>query len=85
MVSLDSKKPFIYFVSLNTQGLRDRLKRYRLIQWITQQYSHTVFLSEAHFSPDLKNTLTNASKDFDLYHSYGLTNARGVSILVSYL
>ena len=73
----------LHFVSLNTQGLRERNKRWRLKQWILNQNIDVLLLQETHFSEDLSVTVANEFTNWNLYHSFGSSNSRGVSILIS--
>ena len=43
----------LHIVTLNSQGLRDRLKPLRCKQWIIQQKVDIVFLQETHFTEDI--------------------------------
>ena len=43
----------IHFLSLNVQGLRDRLKRSRLKEYIDTQNAQIVYLQETHFTNDI--------------------------------
>jgi len=43
----------LHIVTLNSQGLRDFLKRLRCKQWIIQQKVDVVFLKETHFTEDI--------------------------------
>ena len=73
----------IHIVSLNTQGLADRIKRARLIQWVKQQQANIVFLQETHFSSQMVNDINNQFDAWDNYHSFGTTNSRGCTIMIS--
>ncbi|VDI15401.1 blast:LINE-1 retrotransposable element ORF2 protein [Mytilus galloprovincialis] len=69
----------LHICSLNCQGLRKYEKRIRLKEWIKQQKCNIIFLQETHFSNN------SIDKEFtgDLYHSFGSTQSRGVSIYIN--
>lgn len=45
---------YVHIISINVQGLRDKLKRARVKQYILHQRAHIAFLQETHFTEDLK-------------------------------
>ena len=49
----------LHFVSLNTQGLREKHKRWRLQQWTLNQNIYVLLLQETHFTDDLITTVAN--------------------------
>ena len=73
----------IHFISLNCQGLGDKRKRGRLIQYLNEQISQIVFLQETHFTENVKLSLRTEFTDWDLYHSVGESNSRGCTIMLS--
>ena len=46
----------VHLISLNAQGLRDKCKRFRLVQWLSHQNADIVLLQETHFSIDMIKT-----------------------------
>ena len=78
----NNEQVYDHFISLNTQGLRDRNKSLRLIEYIKQQKAHFIYLQETHFSPDIENSLNLLFSDFHTYHAFGTSNSRGCSILI---
>ena len=73
----------LHLISLNVQGLRDKCKRLRLIQWLLHQKADIILLQETHFSSDLDKYLINEFNDWNLYHSFGTSVCKGVSILIN--
>ena len=73
----------VHFISLNAQGLRMKEKRARLGQYIIQQKANFVFIQETHFTVDLEYLIKQEFNEFYIYHSYGTSNSRGCSILIS--
>lgn len=71
-----------HILSLNVQGLRDKQKRARLIQWAKYQSADILLLQETHFTNILENELNIEFSEWDLYHSFGETNSRGCSIFI---
>ena len=82
-MSQETKGSHIHYLSLNTQGLRDKLKRGRLLQWMKHQHTHIAFLQETHFTKDIENTLLNEFENWDAFHSFGETNSKGCTILIN--
>ena len=73
----------IHFLSLNVQGLRDRLKRSRLKEYIDTQNAHIVYLQETHFTNDITvKWLLQEFSEWSFFHSFGTSNSRGCSILI---
>jgi exodeoxyribonuclease-3 len=77
----DSRTP-IHLISLNTQGLRDKAKRLRLLQWLNQQRANIVFLQETHFTRDIEYVVKLEFSEWSLFHSYGERASRGCSIMI---
>ena len=73
----------LHLISLNAQGLRDKCKRLRLVQWLSHQRADIVLLQETHFTIDLVKTLIYEFNEWNLYHSFGTSNCKGVSILIN--
>jgi len=73
----------LHLISINTQGLRDKFKRLRLNEWLKNQEPDIVLLQETHFSQDLIPCLIDEYGEWKLYHSFGESNCRGVSIFIN--
>ena len=50
---MSNTKDIVHILSLNYQGLGDKHKRDRLIQYLTQLNIDIAFLQETHFTPNL--------------------------------
>lgn len=72
----------IHFVSLNAQGLRDLNKRARLKQWMIQQKANILYIQETHFTKEMSRSLEQEFADWQVFHSFGKNNSRGVSIFI---
>ena len=72
----------IHLISLNAQGLRDRSKRLRLKQWLTQQKTDVLFLQETHFTTEIISSIINEFSEWDVCNSFGKSNSRGCSIFI---
>ena len=72
----------IHFLSINVQGLRDKMKRARLREWLSQQKADIAFLQETHFTSDMNLVLKDEFSDWNNYHSFGGSNCRGCSIFI---
>jgi exonuclease III len=73
---------YVHIISINVQGLRDKLKRARVKQYILLQRAHIAFLQETHFTEDLKVLSVDEFSEWDLYHSHGDSKSKGVSIII---
>ena len=58
-----------HIISLNCKGLRDKLKRLRLLEWLNHQHCQIVFLQETHFTSDISVNLNTEFSDWIFYHS----------------
>jgi len=72
----------IHFVSLNVQGLRDRYKRLRVLQWLKNQKAYIVFLQETHFTEDIIDIISQDFENWRFFNSYGKNLCRGCSIMI---
>lgn len=73
----------IHIISLNAQGLRNKLKRGRLQQWLIQQKADIALIQETHFSADLSNYIKDEFKEWEIIHSYGSNTSKGCSVFIS--
>ena len=75
-------KDTLHICTINTQGLLNKEKRLRLIEWSRQQKSDVLLLQETHFTqttePHIKTEYHGTT-----YNNYGTNNSRGVSIWVN--
>ena len=76
--TLNNAVSTIHLISLNCQGLGDKRKRGRLIQYLNEQKSQIVFLQETHFTENVKLSLSSEFTDWDLYHSLVNQTVEGV-------
>jgi len=72
-----------HLLSLNCNGLGDKSKRARLLQWLNYQRCDILFIQETHFTPAITMSLENEFIEWKLLHSFGDSNARGCSILIN--
>ena len=73
----------LHLCSLNCQGLGQKDKRQRLIQWGNKQKSNILFLQETHFTNEIINNLNREfSEQMYMYHSFGTKQSKGVSIFI---
>ena len=66
----------LHICSLNCQGLGNKNKRERLIQWIKYQKCNVLFAQETHFCEKIQQEL-NTEFSGKIHHSFGNTQARG--------
>ena len=71
-----------FHILLNVQGLRDKLKRARLKEYLSQQKADIAFLQETHFSSDMQSVLKDEFQDWTIYNSYGDSKSKGCAILI---
>ena len=71
-MTTSKQNDIVHFISLNVQGLRNKDKRVRF-----------VFIQETHFTIELEYLIKQEFNEFYIHHSYGTSNSRGVSILIS--
>ena len=71
----------IHICSLNCQGLGSKDKRQRLYLWMSNQNCNILFVQESHFTGNQQNLLNEEFKG-QIYHSFGTTQSRGVSIFI---
>lgn len=71
----------LHVCSLNCQGLGQKNKRERLVQWCKSQKCDILYAQETHFVKN--NAALSNNTDFgNSYHSFGRSNSRGVSIFI---
>ena len=79
MMTLNS---YLSIVTLNVNGLHDRIKRHRVSDWIKKQDPSICCLQETHFRP--KDTSSLKMKGWrTIYHSNGPQKKAGVATLIS--
>ena len=68
-------------MTLNVKGLRSNdIKTASVIRWILKQQVHVIFLQETHITKDNEVDFKRFWKG-QVFHSFGSSNSRGVSIL----
>ena len=72
----------LHILSLNCQGLRDKMKRKRLQQYLLQQKTDIVLLQETHFTHEIAETIRQEFIEWKVLHSYGGSNNKGCSIFI---
>ena len=70
-------------MSLNSQGLKSKSKRTRLIEYIKLQNVDILYLQETHFTKDMFNSLRSEFAQWDIFHSCGTSTSRGCSIFIN--
>lgn len=68
-------------LTLNCQGLRAKEKRARLYTYVKKQKFGVAMLQETHFTSDIN--FSELDKFCYAFHSFGKSNSKGVSILIS--
>jgi exonuclease III len=71
--------PQLICITLNVRGIRDATKRPRNLEWAKRQRVDILMLQETHITHDIVESV-NRDWNGQCFHSYGETNARGVSI-----
>ena len=72
-----------HFISLNSQGLRNKDKRYRLKEYLKLQKVDIAFLQETHFTSDLVSSINSEFDQWNTFHSFGSSTSRGCSIFIN--
>ena len=76
-----SKNNPLHLISLNVRGLRNNYKKRKVFKWFQEQNVDIVLLQETHFDKKTVNC-NNMLWKGEMYHSFGTTNSKGVSILL---
>lgn len=70
----------LHLLTLNVQGIRDKNKQRRFIEWCKQQKADLLFLQETHLTPELFQGFERKYNGH-IIHSPGSSNSRGVAVL----
>jgi len=73
---------YFHILSLNCQGLRDRNKRLRLLEYLSNKKAEICFLQETHFTNDLHATILSDLDNWQVYSSIGNNVSRGCFIFI---
>ena len=73
-----SAKNMINLCSLNVNGLQNREKRGRAIEWVKSMKCDISYFQETHFDQNIENEI-NFNTDFNVYGSIGTSASRGGS------
>ena len=73
--------PQLHLITLNVQGLRDKLKRNRFYEWVKNQKANIILAQETHFSNEIIPYI-RAEWQGEIIHSIGTSQSRGVSIFI---
>ena len=60
----------LHLLTLNVQGIRDKNKQRRFIEWCKQQKADLLFLQETHLTPELFHSFERKN-DGHIIHSPG--------------
>ena len=77
-----SVKNMINLCSLNVNGLQNREKRGRAIEWVKSMKCDIAYFQETHFDQNIENEI-NFNTDFNVYGSIGTSASRGVAIFIN--
>lgn len=80
---MSNKKNLTHICSLNCQGLGNKEKRLRLKEWVKTQKCDILFIQESHFTEKLETDLKLEFRE-NIFHSFGSSQARGVSIYIKH-
>ena len=71
----------LHTVTINAQGLRDKIKRNRFYEWVKNQKANIILVQETHFSEEILPFIRTEWKG-EIIHSIGTSQSRGVSIFI---
>jgi exonuclease III len=74
----------LHLVTLNVQGLQNSLKRAIVADWMRNNYFDVLYLQETHEIADKSEWKLEFPNCF-IYHAFGSSHSRGVSVIVSCL
>jgi exonuclease III len=77
-----SVKNKINLCSLNVNGLQNREKRGRAIEWAKSMKCDMAYFQETHFDQNIENEI-NFNTYFNVYGSIGTSASRGVAIFIN--
>jgi len=69
-------------ISLNVRGIREKVKRKRILEWCKNKGGDIVFLQETYSTPDVE-TRWRAELEGSIYFSHGTNHSRGVMVLIT--
>ena len=69
-------------ISLNVRGIRENVKRKRILEWCKNKGGDIVFLQETYSTPDVE-TRWRAELEGSIYFSHGTNHSRGVMVLIT--
>ncbi len=72
----------LHFITLNARGLIEKQKRDQIMLWIKNQKADVIFLQETHYTKSIIPFIETEWSG-SLFHSFGTSNSRGVSVLIS--
>jgi exonuclease III len=70
-----SAKNMINLCSLNVNGLQNREKRGRAVEWVKSMKCDIAYFQEMHFDQNIENEI-NFNTDFNIYGSIGTSASR---------
>ena len=72
----------INLCSLNVNGLQNREKRGRAIEWVKSMKCDIAYFQETHFDQNIENEI-NFNTYFNVYGSIGTSASRGVALIIN--
>ena len=69
-------------ISLNVRGIRDKIKRKRILEWCKNKGGDIIFLQETYSTPDIE-TRWRSEVDGSFYFSHGTNHSKGVLVLIT--
>ena len=72
----------IKILSLNCNGLNNKLKRTSVLSWLTSNHKGLTFLQETHSSKAVELDWNKYASDYNIWYSHGTNRARGVCTMI---
>ena len=72
----------IKILSLNCNGLNNKLKRTSVLSWLASNHKGLTFLQETHSSKAVELDWNKYASDYNIWYSHGTNRARGVCTMI---
>ena len=72
----------IKILSLNCNGLNNKLKRTSVLSWLASNHKGLTFLQETHSSEAVELDWNKYASDYNIWYSHGTNRARGVCTMI---
>ena len=70
-------------ISLNVRGVRESIKRKRILEWCKVKGGDIIFLQETYSTPDVETRWRSELESSLIYFSHGTSHSRGVLVSIA--